>query len=175
MRQGSVDPPSTKRVRVALRAVAYLFVSDIGCPNTGISQEETLVSGEAIDVGEGSVGCGMFISIQRHLQTAMVSKVLTQRELTVGLQPGQHLNISEIVDTYVGTLSETFGIAVGPPVAHVAILVIVASLVVEAVGHLMTYHHANSTIVEGIIGISIEERRLERIPAGKQISLVVGL
>ena len=91
----------------------------------------------------------------------MVSKVLTQRELTVGFQPGQHLNISEIVDTYVGTLSETFGIAVGPPVAHVAILVIVASLVVEAVGHLMTYDHANSTIVEGIIGISIEERRLE--------------
>ncbi len=62
MRQGSVDPPSTKRVRVALRAVAYLFVSDVGCPNTGISQEETLVSGEAIDVGEGSVGC-VFIAV----------------------------------------------------------------------------------------------------------------
>ena len=60
----------------------------------------------------------------------------------------------------------------GPPVDHVAVLVELATLVIETVGHLMTDDDSDSTIVEGIVGTHVKERILEY--TGGETDLVAG-
>ena len=57
-------------------------------------------------------------------------------------------------------LCKVFGILFCPPVNHISVFVVVATLVVEAVSHFMTDYYTNSPIVVGIIGMHIEEGAL---------------
>ena len=91
----------------------------------------------------------------------MVGQVLAQRQAPVGVEVGQHLDGREELGVLVGALGEVLGVALSPPVLHVSVLVVVASGVVEAVGHLVANHHAYGTIVESVVGSWVEERRLE--------------
>ncbi len=97
------------------------------------------------------------------MQTAVVGYVLTQGELAVGIDLGvvANLDFIEPVNQHLCVLLETGGILGLPPVVQVAVLVVVAALVVETVGHLMTNHHSDGTIVESIVGIHVEEGFLQ--------------
>ena len=67
MWKGTVNSPFAERVGVALCAVAYLCLCDVACPHSCISEEETLVGGQTIDVREFSLFCCVFISIKSNL------------------------------------------------------------------------------------------------------------
>ena len=57
-----------------------------------------------------------------------------------------------------------------PPVLQVALGIILATLVVEAVGHFMADHHADGAVVHRVVRQGIEERRLQ--DAGGEDDLV---
>ena len=91
----------------------------------------------------------------------MVGQVLAQRQPSVGFQVGQHVNLREEVGILVSPFCKVLSIAFLPPVVHVSLLVELTSLVVKSVGHLVAYHHADGTVVEGIVGRHVEERNLQ--------------
>ncbi len=48
-----------------------------------------------------------------------------------------------------------------PPVLQITGSIILATLIIETVSHLMTYHYTDSTIVERLVGLGVKERILE--------------
>ena len=159
-------------MRVALGAVANLSLGDVASPYACISQEETLVGSESVDNGQRMILSGVFEGCIGYLQTTVVGQVLTQRQATIGIKVGQHLDSREEIGILVGAGLELLAIGSSPPVVHITILVELASLVVEAVGHLVTNHHADGTIVEGIVGRHIKEGHLQN--TGREADLVGG-
>ena len=61
----------------------------------------------------------------------------------------------------MGALVESLCVGFGPPVLHVAVGIILSSVIVEAVGHLVAYHHTDGSVVEGFVGLGIEEGILQ--------------
>ena len=102
----------------------------------------------------------------------MVSQVLAQRHAPVGVQTRQYLDSVEEVGIHVGLLLELRGIFGCPPVVQVAVLVVEASLVVEAVGHLVTDNHADGTVDDGFVGLHVKEGRLQ--DAGREAYFIGG-
>ena len=177
MWQSAVDAPFTQRVWVVLGALEDLLVADITCPYIGVSEEETLLFGELkftflarftrvngftlLVRFAHVVGFTLFLCVLEgqicHLQAAMVSDVLAQSECAISECARCYLNTVKVVFKHLGALVEAGFIFRCPPVDEVAILVELATLVVETVGHLVADHHADSAIVEGIVGVHIEE------------------
>ena len=97
------------------------------------------------------------------MQTTVVGDVFTKSELAIGI--GKRIvtdfNLVEPIDKHLGVGLEADGILVLPPVVQVAVLIIVTALVVEAMGHLMSNDNTDSTIVESIVGIHVEEGFLQ--------------
>ena len=94
-------------------------------------------------------------------QTTLVGDVLTQCQVAIGMEILDDDNLVELSSQFLGGCLETCGIALGPPVNHVALAVEHAALVVKAVRHFVADYHANGTIVGCIVGIHIEERWLQ--------------
>ena len=166
--QRGVDAPLAQRVYVELGETCDLLVADVLRPELCVGQIEALFGGEAVD------RCGLLLAFERIVvgrvgdaQTALVGDVLAQAERAVGeegrLIPlgGQYLDRIELLDQNVGLGLERGGVLFGPPVVHVAVLVEVAALVVESVGHLVADHHADGAVVHRVVGVGVVERRLE--------------
>ena len=96
-----------------------------------------------------------------HLQTTVVGDVLAERERTVGMYAGCHLDLIESLFHHFRAGIESRFVFGRPPVNHVAVLVELATLVIEAVRHLMSDHDTNRTVVERIVGTHVEERILQ--------------
>ena len=60
-----------------------------------------------------------------------------------------------------GALLKIFQVFGRPPVAQISLGIVLAALIVEAVGHLMADDGADAAIVERIVGLRIEEGRLQ--------------
>ena len=102
----------------------------------------------------------------------MVCDVLAQRQFSVAVQSGEYFKIVEEVFHDLRSLFETLGVCFGPPVAQVAVFVELRALVIEAVGHFVADDHPDGSIVAGVVGIRLEERRLQ--DAGGETNLVGG-
>ena len=61
----------------------------------------------------------------------------------------------------LGAPVEVGAVALGPPVAQVAVAVVLRALVVEAVADLVPDDGADAAVVDGVVGVDVEERRLE--------------
>ena len=60
-----------------------------------------------------------------------------------------------------GALGEGGAVVLGPPVAQPALAVAGGALVVEAVADLVADHRADRAVVDGVVGVGVEERRLQ--------------
>ena len=161
MRQGAVHAPASQRVRIALGEIADFLIADIAGPYASVGEEETLFWRETVLCGQRGILRGVLKGLEGDLQTTMVSHVLAEGELAVGLETGQHLDVVEEVAHDMSTFLEVLCILGRPPLAQVAVLIELGTLVVEAVCHLMTDDHADGTVVESIVGVHIEEGRLQ--------------
>ena len=90
---------------------------------------------------------GAGCAIQRELIRAMrdddagqVADVLAERQLAVDVQPGQRLELVELLDQQLRALHVFLGVLRRPPVAQHAVGVEAAALIVEAVAHLVADH-----------------------------------
>lgn len=118
-----VHPPLAQRVGVYLGETCYLFVADVLRPYGGIGEIETLVCREAVyRLGAVAAQCVLQSRIG-HAKTALIGDILTQCELSVGVQAVQNLDTVELFCQNLGLGRECLGILLRPPVGQIAVLV----------------------------------------------------
>ncbi len=79
-------------MRISLCTVSYLCLSDVGCPYSGIREEETLLRSKSINNRECGIFCGILERMIRDLQPSMVCQILSKCETAVRIQVRQHLD-----------------------------------------------------------------------------------
>ena len=103
------------------------------------------------------------VRLERDREAAEVADVLAdgQRAVDVVLgQPGRGQRVV-LVDQRLGAALELGPVVRLPPVGEVAVAVVLAALVVEAVADLVPDHRADAAVVRGVVGVGVEERRLQ--------------
>jgi hypothetical protein len=65
-----------------------------------------------------------------------------------------------LVNHYLDSTLVLLSISLGPPVIQVSISVVLAASIIESMSHLVTNDSSDSTIVDSVISLRIEERRL---------------
>ena len=149
-------------MRIDLRQAQDLLLTDVLTPKRRIAQIETLVVGKAINRrGRLLAGKAVLISLISDQQTTLVSDVLTQRITSVSVNRIGHDDIVVLLNQDIGTLRKTLSVILSPPVLQVTILIVITALVIKSVRHLVSNHHANSAVVNSVVGLRIEERRLQ--------------
>ena len=146
---------------IGLGQLANAFLTGIVCPNESVAEEETLVGGEAVGSLQGIGTHGVMESLVSHHQSAVVSKVFANGKFSVALQSGQSFKFVEVLYHLSGTLLEAFTVLCSPPVVQVSVLVVLAALIVESVGHFMSDDHTDGTIVGCVVSLGVEEGRLQ--------------
>lgn len=188
-------------VRVDLQILLRQLVAILSAPNRSVAQEETLQAGEAVDfrsIGKrgfdgfrGTIlaAAGRFIESERiglesDVHTAQIADVLADGQRAVhmrGLRRVIRILFGELrrhelvvlVDELLGERLEIGLVLFGPPVVEFAVAVVLRALVVETVADLMADHRADAAVVRGILGIRVEERRLQ-MAAGNTITFMDG-
>ena len=82
-----------------------------------------------------------------------------------------HLDSVKLSHKAVGEFIEFLSILRLPPFIQITVFIKMASLVVEAVGHLMTYDNSYCAVIDGVVGSKIEIRGLK--DSGREANLVV--
>ena len=146
---------------IEFRKAHLLLVGSVLRPDRTVGKVEPLIRGEAVDQADVLAGDGVPHRRVGDAESAVVSDVLTEGELAVGVYARHDLNLVELGHKHLGLGVELLGILRRPPVGHIPVLVEESALVVESVGHLVTDHDSDSAVVDGVVRVSVEERRLE--------------
>ena len=151
------------------------LVARVAPPDSRPAQEEALLRRIAVDLLRGCLR----ILFQRCLQgvvgdrqSAQVGNVLAERELAVDVLAGQRFVGVELFDEDGRASLEGLLVLVGPPVGVVADGVELAALIVEAVAGFVADDAADTAVVDRIVGLGIEERRLQ--DRCREVDRVVG-
>src|SRR5262249_57766706 len=106
------------------------------------------------------------IGHQREADPAVVGRILPERQPAVDLR----VRGDRITRVLIGHAAHALlvGLAVSrcPPVAEIALAVVLTSLIVEAVRQLVSYDGASTAVVHGRIASGAVERRLEDAGGG---------
>jgi hypothetical protein len=94
-------------------------------------------------------------------QARVVGDVLAQGQLAVDVVARQRLEGVVLLDQHRGLGLEVLVVGLGPPVAQVAVAVVLGALVVEAVADLVADHGADAAVVDRVVRVGVEERRLQ--------------
>src|SRR5581483_3102986 len=98
--------------------------------------------------------------------------VLAEREPPVDVRVARDAVARVLIGDAGGAFLERLAVGGRPPVAQVALTVVLASLVVEAVRQLVTDDGADRAVVHRGVTIGIVERRLQ--DAGGKLMLLLG-
>ena len=95
-----------------------------------------------------------------------------ETSLPMTLSPGSTSKADELVDDALAARLEVLEVGGRPPVLQVPLQVELRALVVEAVRDLVADDRADGAVVDGVVGLGVEEGRLE--DAGREDDLVRG-
>src|SRR5579884_2912108 len=161
IRKRSVHTEAWEGVRVHGDQKASKLGSDILGPDLRVAEKKPLVGGEAINLRlrfrfwrllEGGIS---------NRQAAQVGNALTQHQLAVLMKLVFNNVAVELFLNALSPLLEPFQIIGRPPVHQVSMRIKLASLIVKTMRHFMSDHRTHCAIVDGVIGVGIEERRLK--------------
>src|SRR5207253_331988 len=167
---GPVTAPAAWRVRIVDGARPPLLRRRVLAPDLPEGEEELLL-------GRESRAPGPRLSVraerrERELQAADVRDVLAERQLPVDV----HLVRRDVLVVLVRHAGGALLVGVGhlgrPPLAQVAVAVVLPAAVVESVGQLVTHHQPGPTEIRRVGGLGGEERYLQ--DARREHHLVLG-
>lgn len=171
--EGADGAELARRVGADDELAAQGVVAVGGAPALGPGDEETLLGRVTVDEGRARTGGeGALQGLEGDRDAAEVGDVFTLGEGAVDEETGQALVGVELVDEDLGADGEFGGVGFGPPIAEVAGGVVAAALVVEAVDDLVADDGADHAVVDGVVGVEVEEGWLE--DAGGENDLVGG-
>src|SRR5258706_910851 len=158
-------------VFVALRLRARVFIGLIGAPDLRPAQKEALFRCESVALGRNLAAQCIH---QRHVRdphAAVVGRVFAQRELPIQLYVIDGVKTGVLIHDALRAILERLVIYFRPPVAQVALRVILAALIVEAVGQLMPDHRADRAEIDRVVHAVVIKRRLQN--SGGEIDVVL--
>ena len=106
--------------------------SNIAGPYSAVGEEETLLGGESVFVGQRAFLHLILECEEGYVDTAVVSDVFAQCLFAVGFETGNHFFVGEPVDQYFGALVVVVFIFFAPPIVEIAGFVVLATLIVES-------------------------------------------
>ena len=111
--------------------------------------------------------------VERDAGAAEVGDVFAERQLAVDFEARQCFVRAVLIDDLLRARLKLFCVFVRPPFVQVAVGVILSPLVVVAVRDFVADDHADRAVVDRVVHLRVEERRLQ--DAGKTISFRDGL
>ena len=157
-------------MRVGTHTIAQSFGARIACPHQRISEEETLFGSETIVHSRRILRLCFLERLISYFDAAMVCNVFTTSEGAIHMHARQNFYSIKGANHALCALLKVLFVLFSPPVAQITFLVKLCALVVKTVRHFVTNHHTDSSIIDSIIAISSEERRLEN--ASRETNLV---
>ena len=172
VRDHAVDAVLIRGVRIGRRLQPFGFGPAALAPLLPPPEEQALFGGESVHRrrrGSGRAGPGQ-VGHQREPQPAVVRGVLAERELAVDVRVAGDDVARILIRDAARALFERRAVGRGPPVAQVALGVVLPSLIVEAVGQLVADDRPDGAVVGGGVAARPVERRLQ--DPGREVDVV---
>ena len=151
-------------MRIGVEQHQLRLVADVAAPHPRPAEEEALVAAQAVDHRILLAAVGRLQRVVGEVEPAEVADVLAQGELAVDMLVrlrGERRVAVELRDQLAGARVERIAVGLGPPVDVVAGAVELAAAVVEAVPGLVPDHRADAAVVDRVVAVGVEERRLQ--------------
>ena len=134
----------------------------LAAPRLGPAEEQALRGRVAVDLLAVRVASGQQPGVVGDAEAAQVADVLADGQLPVDRAvDALGRQAVELGDQPLGQRLEGLAVRGLPPVAEAAVAVAGGSLVVEAVADLVPDHRADGAVVDRVVGLGVEERRLQ--------------
>ena len=157
----AVGAELARAVRIGLEPRQQVLLAVLARPDLAPAVEEALVAGEPVDDRCLLAGEREHVGLVRDGEAAEIADVLAERELAVDGVALHRLVLVVLRGQLRAERLELRAILLSPPHAQVAVAVVLRAGVVEAVADLVADHRADATVVGGVVGLGIEERRLQ--------------
>src|SRR6478752_5708994 len=153
-----------RRVGVDGEQTDGLGLARLAPPHLRPPDEEALRSGETVDLGHAVALRRDAVGGVADLQTTEVADVLADGQAAVDLVvlgQARWSEGAELLDESLRQRVEPLAVGLRPPVAQATGAVVARTLVIEAVTELVADHGADAAVVDGVVGLEVEERRLQ--------------
>src|SRR5918993_6005203 len=132
-------------------------------PDVGPAEEEALLVGEAVNWIRSIITGRDSIGLEGDREAAQITDVLPDGQLTVHAMARSllGLQLSVLIDQHSGPLLESRSILGRPPIDQRTVAVAGRTLIVEAMADLVTDHCTDAAVVDRVVGVLGEERRLQ--------------
>ena len=148
-------------MRIGLDLHDLLRFAHLAAPHLAKAHVEALVARQAIEHGRRLAAQRDFIGFIGDRHARVVGDVLAQGQRAVDVVARQGAVAVVLLGQRIGLGGEVLAVGRGPPVAQVAVAIGLAALVVETVADFMADDGADGAIVDGVVRVGVEERRLQ--------------
>src|SRR5487761_2063310 len=97
------------------------------------------------------------VGFVRDRQAGVVGNIFAQSQFAVDVVSLHRTERIVLLDQHLGLGGEVLVVFLGPPVAQVAVAIVLAALVVETVADFVADHGTDRAVICGIVGIGVEE------------------
>src|SRR5260363_284379 len=105
-------------------------------------------------------------------ESAQIANIFTQGQFAIHMQTGQRLILTELFDELGNARIEFLTVSVGPPVHAIALGIELTALVIITMYYFMTDDRADAAVIQRIVRLRVEERRLQ--DGGRGVDRIVG-
>src|SRR4051794_21812884 len=117
-----------------------VLIADLPAPYRGVGEEEPLIRRQPVDLLL-RFSSGRFLERRiRDFQSANVGNIFALRQLTIHMHPRKRLVFRVLLYDRTGAFLKLLCRIRRPPVAQIALGIVLTPLIVEAVGHFMSDH-----------------------------------
>src|SRR5690242_15135190 len=162
VRERPVHPPPRRRMRVHVDQQPGELVAVFAPPDLRPSQEEALLGSEAVDQWRARLTGERALERRvRDTEPVQVGEILAEGESPVHAQRVDRDVSRELIHDELRLGFEAVAVGRGPPVAEVPHRVVLTSGIVKPVRQLVTDDGPHAAVVDRVVRVGIEERRLE--------------
>ena len=162
IRKCSIHAKRVQRMRIRLGQETRDLGPVVRRPMRREPEKEALIGGEAVDVRRRRFpGESLLKRRVRDYESAEIGDAFAFLELSVAVQTRLDFKSIELLRDAIAALAEILQVFRRPPIFQIAVGVKLRALIVEAVSHLVADHRADAAVIERVVSLGIEERRLE--------------
>src|SRR5690606_30178776 len=149
------------RMRICHDTLGYFLGPGAAAPYLRPAEEKALIRRKAINLLIALTLLRLLKGFVSDSHASEVGEILALGKMAVYMHGIKHSVIVELINNHVGALHKIRRVGGGPPVLQIAVGIVLAPLIIESVGHLMTDDRTDSAIIHRIIRLVVEEGILE--------------
>src|SRR5205085_6842569 len=137
-----------RRMRIGQQSRPKIGLAIIAPPDLRPAEIEALITGQAVDHRRFLAVQRRLVGIVRSQDSGQIADILTKREFAFYMRAREHLVGVILLHQFLAEPLEGCDILWSPPVAEIALEVVLRALVVEMVTHLMADDRADAAIID---------------------------